>query len=226
MSLKIYRKNKETVWMTLGNKCARCGCKHNLQLDHIDPRTKKFDVTPKLGSKLGPLWEEIHKCQLLCESCHREKNKEDQEVIQMKRKDFIHVDHRFDPILQENMCDITIDESKKDGRAYIKYVDYIAKKKGVNFWDVVIEHNDESSKYNRFIIFKKWDTIDFSKYDKSVEQIKKEKDYLEKYIVEMKQEHPDLYDRFEEMYLKDENGINQFDGESLTKIVDKIVEEG
>ena len=78
----------------------------------------------------------------------------------------------------------------------------------------------------RFIIFKKWDTIDFSKYDKSVEQIKKEKDYLEKYIVEMKQEHPDLYDRFEEMYLKDENGINQFDGESLTKIVDKIVEEG
>ena len=66
----------------------------------------------------------------------------------MKRKDFIHVDHRFDPILQENMCDITIDESKKDGRAYIKYVDYIAKKKGVNFWDVVIEHNDESSKYN------------------------------------------------------------------------------
>ena len=110
MSLKIYRKNKETVWMTLGNKCARCGCKHNLQLDHIDPQTKKFDVTPKLGSKLGPLWEEIHKCQLLCESCHREKNKEDQEVIQMKRKDFMYVDQRFDPILQEYIRDVTIDK--------------------------------------------------------------------------------------------------------------------
>ena len=26
-----------------GNKCARCGSTHNLQLDHIDPTTKKFD---------------------------------------------------------------------------------------------------------------------------------------------------------------------------------------
>ena len=235
MSLKIYRKNKETVWMTLGNKCVRCGCKHNLQLDHIDPQTKKFDVTPKLGSKLGPLWEEIHKCQLLCESCHREKNKEDQEVIQMKRKDFIHVDHRFDPILQENMCHITIDESKKDGRAYIKYVDYIAKKKGVDFWDVVTEHNNEYEAYSMFVMLKKWDTIDFSKYDifdkdKSVEQIKKEKNdlknYLEKYIVEIKQEDPDLYKGFEIMYLKDKNKINQSNGESFSKIGDRVVVEG
>jgi len=226
MSLKIYRKNKETVWMTLGNKCARCGCKHNLQLDHIDPQTKKFDVTPKLGSKLGPLWEEIHKCQLLCESCHREKNKEDQEVIQMKRKDFIYVDQRFDPILQEYIRDVTIDESKKDGRAYIKLVDYIAKKKGVDFWDVVTEHNNEYEAYSMFVMLKKWDTIDFSKYDKSVEKLSIDKNYLEKFIAEIKQEDPDLYNRCEEMYLKDENGINQSNGESLTKIVDRIVEEG
>ena len=226
MSLKIYRKNKETVWMTLGNKCARCGCKHNLQLDHIDPQTKKFDVTPKLGSKLGPLWEEIHKCQLLCESCHREKNKEDQEVIQMKRKDFIYVDQRFDPILQEYIRDVTIDKSKKDGRAYIKLVDYIAKKKGVDFWDVVTEHNNEYEAYSMFVMLKKWDTIDFSKYDKSVEKLSIDKNYLEKFIAEIKQEDPDLYNRCEEMYLKDENGINQSNGESLTKIADRIVEEG
>ena len=212
--------------MTLGNKCARCGCKHNLQLDHIDPQTKKFDVTPKLGSKLGPLWEEIHKCQLLCESCHREKNKEDQEVIQMKRKDFIYVDQRFDPILQEYIRDVTIDESKKDGRAYIKLVDYIAKKKGVDFWDVVTEHNNEYEAYSMFVMLKKWDTIDFSKYDKSVEKLSIDKNYLEKFIAEIKQEDPDLYNRCEEMYLKDENGINQSNGESLTKIVDRIVEEG
>ena len=226
MSLKTYKKNKETVWRTLGNKCARCGCNHDLQLDHIDPRTKKFDITQKLSSKLGPLWEEIHKCQLLCESCHREKNKEDQKVIQMKRREFFHTEHRFDPILQEHMCDITIDQNKKNGRSYVKLVNYIAKKKGVDFWDVVIQHNEEIERYLMFVMLKKWDTIDFSKYDKSVEQIKKEKNYLEKYIAEIKQEDPDLYKGFEKMYLKDENEINQSNGESFGKIVDRLVEEG
>ena len=228
MSLKTYRKNKETVLMALGNKCARCGCKHNLQIDHIDPRTKKFDITQKLSSKLGPLWEEIHKCQLLCGSCHREKNKEDQKVIQMKRRDFFYTEHRFDPILQEHMCDITIDQNKKNGRSYVKLVNYIAKKKGVDFWDVVIQHNEEVERYLMFVMLKKWDTIDFSKYDKdkSVEQIKKEKNYLEKYIAEIKQEDPDLYKGFEKMYLKSENKINQSNGESFSKIVDRLVEEG
>ena len=78
---KIYRRNKKTVWDFFGNECARCGCTHNLQLDHIDPKTKKFDVSQKLGGRLGPLWEEIRKCQLLCEPCHKQKTKEDQKII-------------------------------------------------------------------------------------------------------------------------------------------------
>ena len=105
-------------------------------------------------------------------------------------------------------------------------VDYIAKKKGVDFWDVVTEHNNEYEAYSMFVMLKKWDTIDFSKYDKSVEKLSIDKNYLEKFIAEIKQEDPDLYKGFEKMYLKDENEINQSNGESFGKIVDRLVEEG
>ena len=52
MTSNRYKKNKKQVWFYLGNKCARCGSTHNLQLDHIDPTTKKFEVSQKLGGKL------------------------------------------------------------------------------------------------------------------------------------------------------------------------------
>ena len=39
---------KENNWFwivqRLGGKCARCGSIENLQVDHVDPRTKKFEV--------------------------------------------------------------------------------------------------------------------------------------------------------------------------------------
>lgn len=223
MSLKTYRKNKETVWMTLGNKCARCGCKHNLQLDHIDPQTKKFDVTPKLGNKLGPLWEEIHKCQLLCPHCHREKTKGDQKVIQLKRQEFMHVDHRFDPILQENMIDITIDQNKRDGKAYIKYVNHIAEKKGLGFWDVVLKHENQFEKYYKFVYLKEWDRTEIILYEGgvSMKEIKEFKNNLEKIIEKMKKETPQLYEFYEGMYLnKDEDFKTSF-----TKMIDKIIDK-
>ena len=55
----------------LGNKCVRCGATENLQFDHIDPKTKCFNVNPQDS------WEktlpELYKCQLLCPPCHLEK---------------------------------------------------------------------------------------------------------------------------------------------------------
>ncbi len=55
----------------LGNKCVKCGTTKNLQFDHIDPKTKCFNVNPQDS------WEktlpELYKCQLLCKLCHLEK---------------------------------------------------------------------------------------------------------------------------------------------------------
>lgn len=223
MSLKTYKKNKEKVWMVLGNECARCGCKHDLQIDHINPLTKKFDITKKISSKLGPLWEEIHKCQLLCEPCHREKTKEDQESIQRKRKEFVHVNHRFDPILQENMCDIIIEQNKRDGRAYVKLCEFLAEKKGVDFWDIVIEHHEESESYQKFRFLKNWDEVEISisKDGRSMEEIKKFKDYLERENAKIEKEEPELYQKFERWSVDSDGGESKC---SLTKMVDNIIE--
>ena len=56
----------------LGNKCANCNAEKDLQIDHIDYKLKKFNITPSLRSKP---WEdvliELKKCQLLCRKCHK-----------------------------------------------------------------------------------------------------------------------------------------------------------
>lgn len=58
----------------LGGKCARCPSKTALQVDHVDPTTKKFTVAQKGWNKpWEALLEELTKCQLLCDKCHTEK---------------------------------------------------------------------------------------------------------------------------------------------------------
>ena len=68
----------------LGNKCVKCGTTKNLQFDHIDPKTKCFNVNPQDS------WEktlhELYKCQLLCGSCHLEKTMTDDYGIIMEKK--------------------------------------------------------------------------------------------------------------------------------------------
>ncbi len=55
--------------------CAICG-EHDirtLELDHIDPKTKKFSISQAV--RLGYSWEqieqEIEKCRVLCANCHK-----------------------------------------------------------------------------------------------------------------------------------------------------------
>ena len=68
---KRRKKRLQEMKDKLGNKCVKCGATKNLQFDHIDPKTKCFNVNPQDS------WEktlpELYKCQLLCPSCHLEK---------------------------------------------------------------------------------------------------------------------------------------------------------
>ena len=219
---KIYRRNKKTVWDFFGNECARCGCTHNLQLDHIDPKTKKFDVSQKLGGRLGPLWEEIRKCQLLCEPCHKQKTKEDQKIIQEKRKGFIHEDRRYNPLLQEHVIDITIDESKKHGKAYIKYVKHKAKMKGIPVEDVVKEHWGQMDKYDLFVYWKDWDKLIKQVYSDK-EQRKVAKAFLEREYLRLQKEEPQLYEKFKRFY-EDEDDDEEESKIPFPKVVDDLIE--
>jgi 5-methylcytosine-specific restriction endonuclease McrA len=54
----------------LGGKCVDCGITVSLEFDHIDPRSKTFDVAGNLSLKLETLINEANKCVLRCTICH------------------------------------------------------------------------------------------------------------------------------------------------------------
>lgn len=61
----------------LGGVCVRCGSYDFLELDHIDPSTKKWTVSAISWMSESGFWDEVKKCQLLCETCHIQKTRED-----------------------------------------------------------------------------------------------------------------------------------------------------
>jgi 5-methylcytosine-specific restriction endonuclease McrA len=69
------RRYKERISLfkkMLGEKCIFCGTDQDLEFDHIKPETKLFKITDTNRSLKG-LLQELEKCQLLCNSCHKEK---------------------------------------------------------------------------------------------------------------------------------------------------------
>lgn len=66
-----YREHKNAVVSSLGGKCAKCGSTKNLEVDHIVPQKKKFEILASMrpiDSK--GMCKELKKCQLLCKKCH------------------------------------------------------------------------------------------------------------------------------------------------------------
>lgn len=72
-SLQRYRKRMALAHEMLGEKCASCGVVADLQIDHIDPTKKEFNVSRMWGYAEKRFLEELNKCQLLCQSCHKSK---------------------------------------------------------------------------------------------------------------------------------------------------------
>ena len=71
-------KYKRTVALfkaLLGGKCVVCGATEQLEIDHIDPATKEFELTKSNTYSRKKVMEELAKCQLLCKTCHLEKTK-------------------------------------------------------------------------------------------------------------------------------------------------------
>ena len=54
----------------LGGKCVSCGALDVLEIDHIDPHTKKYDISDMWSWGLNKFLEELSKCQILCNPCH------------------------------------------------------------------------------------------------------------------------------------------------------------
>ena len=68
---------REILLEKLGGKCVQCGSTKSLEFDHIDPKTKSFNISAGYNKPKEILEKELSKCQLLCNKCHIEKSKKD-----------------------------------------------------------------------------------------------------------------------------------------------------
>lgn len=75
--LKRYHSRRAEAAKQLGGKCVRCGCKEDLQFDHIDPATKSFPIAKMWSINKKDFQAEVLKCQLLCQPCHNQKTLKD-----------------------------------------------------------------------------------------------------------------------------------------------------
>lgn len=76
-----YEQRRSMFISELGGKCVQCDSVENLEFDHISKETKSFNVAKKMANgALATLREEIQKCQLLCQPCHKKKSDAEEEV--------------------------------------------------------------------------------------------------------------------------------------------------
>ena len=75
---RYYYKRRADLIAYLGDSCAWCGTKDDLQFDHIDPDQKSFNIGENMTVNNPATRTELDKCQLLCRDCHIEKTRAEQ----------------------------------------------------------------------------------------------------------------------------------------------------
>jgi len=73
---KRRKERRKKFLQLLGGKCENCGTTKNLQFDHLDPKTKSRSIGKIWHADENEIEDEVLKCQLLCEPCHRAKTLE------------------------------------------------------------------------------------------------------------------------------------------------------
>jgi len=66
-------KRREAGIKKLGGKCRKCGSVEDLEFDHVNPRTKMFNMASSWTRSEDQIKAELKKCQLLCAECHKTK---------------------------------------------------------------------------------------------------------------------------------------------------------
>jgi hypothetical protein len=69
------RNRRERAVRLLGGACQLCGydrCLWALDLHHLDPASKDFDISSASTRRWAVTVQELRKCVLLCRNCHQE----------------------------------------------------------------------------------------------------------------------------------------------------------
>lgn len=80
--LRQYYRRREYAIQKLGGACAVCGAIEGLELDHKEKDKKSFSISRCYSLRKELFEAELVKCQLLCNACHKEKNKTDNGVAE------------------------------------------------------------------------------------------------------------------------------------------------
>lgn len=90
--------------------CAICNnqyISYNMQIDHIDPLTKLYDVCNLKNYKEETLQIELMKCQILCALCHRKKSiteQQDDKYSAPREKATKRIELFYDPFTNTKEC--------------------------------------------------------------------------------------------------------------------------
>jgi 5-methylcytosine-specific restriction endonuclease McrA len=75
--LRWKHQRRDDAIVLLGGKCIDCGSTENLEFDHVDPALKRFNPTDIWSRNVVTRIDELAKCVLRCNSCHKKKTLSD-----------------------------------------------------------------------------------------------------------------------------------------------------
>lgn len=75
-----YHRRRREVVVLLGGTCRSCGTTNDLEIDHIDRKTKRHNISKLINGNWEKLLAELEHCQLLCVVCHKEKSDQEQSL--------------------------------------------------------------------------------------------------------------------------------------------------
>lgn len=78
--LRVARRRQE--WINQNGPCVKCGSWIDLEIDHIDPSLKTYNVSQIWSRKQEIVDSELAECQVLCSTHHQEKTTSEQTTKQ------------------------------------------------------------------------------------------------------------------------------------------------
>lgn len=96
-----WMQERRSAWIiSQGGKCIDCSSTENLEIDHVDPKTKEFQPT-SLWSRRKEIRDlELAKCVVRCHDCHLLKTIKGQETSKFKE------DHHLSYLTQDLVDEI------------------------------------------------------------------------------------------------------------------------